>query len=129
VRGTKVSIFILLRGISKCVVALVTRAHVNAQGSRLKTAAALAEDSQVSELLESIWDSPEAPRALLDEVSRLVACDSSTKAVQESGLLINRIQSQALEESDTISDRKSQASLCLLYSSMVSKIRLPKHVH
>jgi len=68
VHGIKVNVLIPSEGISKIVVALVTRAQVNAQGSRLKIAASLAEDGHISELLDDIWESPETPLVLLAQV-------------------------------------------------------------
>lgn len=85
--------------------ALVTRAGKEPEEKpRLKTAAAMAETGDLQEIVHKIWTS-EIPAP--DELS-------ST----EIDLLISKTNETPLEPFDIISDHRSVAALCLLYSSM-----------
>ncbi|KAI9875177.1 MAG: hypothetical protein M1830_008789 [Pleopsidium flavum] len=98
--------------------ALVTRAHIQAQGGiRLKTAAALAEAGEVRDVISKLWQAEAGElHGLLDN---------------ETALLIMKANEMPLEPYDIISDRKSVAALSLLYTSMqwlASKLARLRHI-
>lgn len=84
--------------------ALVTRAQAESDGRRLKASAGFAETGELSAVASRLWESEDK--------------DTSSLINEETTALINAIKRSPLEASDLISDRKGQAQLFLLYTSM-----------
>ncbi|KAI9692028.1 MAG: hypothetical protein M1820_009603 [Bogoriella megaspora] len=84
--------------------ALVSRSQLSNGNRQLKAAATLAESGELAETVISLLhaDETEAPKLIDQEVERLIL------ATRE----------HPLEDTDLISDRKTIASMCLLYTSL-----------
>ena len=97
---------------------LVTRVQSQSPGgSRLRRAAAYAESGEVHDTIAKLWLAEAGEQQQLLE--------------KENGLLMLETNQAPLELSDLIGDRKTIASLCLLYTSMkwlASKVGQLRHI-
>jgi exocyst complex component 4 len=94
----------------------VTQDH-NSYDTKLKASATFASDhTEIYETMRKLWTSEDDNHELLEK---------------EVGMLILQTNETVLKASDIISDRKTIASLCLLYTSMkwlASKIEKLRHI-
>jgi exocyst complex component 4 len=94
----------------KCVgwyKALVSRPQPSMTGRRLKAPAAWSESEELERLVSQILQCDPSDRENFDQLVE-----------NEIGLLIQAVNTESLDQSDMLQDKKSIISLCLLYTSM-----------
>ena len=103
------------------IIALVSRIQPEG-GTRLKPAAAIVSTGDLEVVVRTIWQGDDSDRERLIRKVNLFHHRSATiiNPVQEVELLTVQSNETPLEPFDIISDRRSVAALCLLYSSLVS---------
>lgn len=96
---------------------IVTRPQPKESGRRIKATAAFADEGDIHEVLNSLFQAgPDQTQELLEK---------------EIALLIAETEKDPLDQGDLINDKKSINSLCLLYTSMkwlATKIAQLRHI-
>ena len=102
---------------------MVTRAQADG-GLSLKTAAAMIEEGDIEITVKSLWNDDKSEEMdPIQKVQSILTLSFHAKMIQEIELLTIRTNETPLEPFDIISDRRSVASLCLLYTSMASSLK------
>ena len=101
--------------------ALVSRLQSEGE-KRLKPAADIVSSGDLGVVVRTIWQGDDSDRERLKQkvLHHLYVVRPDNNMAQEVELLTTRTNETPLEPFDIISDRRSVAALCLLYSSMVS---------